>query len=599
MIKKLSIFLLFCFAFQALAQELPSTLDKTLDSLQKKSGHPGFSIAWLDSGKLQSVKYYGTGPFSQNSAFRAGSISKSFVAFALLLAEAEGKLNLQDPISKWVDDVEVKNRHKTPIKIVNLLEHTAGFDDMRVNEMYRKPGEDISLQYALSVNPRSRMVRWEPGTIYSYSNPGYTLAALILERATSMPYHEYIRLKIFEPLGMRSSSFFPGDSLLNRLAQGTEGDKTVSYKEIYHAPSGNLVTTASDLAQWVQLLMNTGKINGTQVFDSLTILKMFQRESSTAANLGMKNGYAKGILVSHDSQPKSFWHNGAIDGFCGEYKFFPDNGKGYVVLFRSSNGEKGISKVEEALHKAASNETKTPIQTQTLSVNFEKLHFLKKSIRNSAMRGFEIPFSGSKLEVEKDFLIYKSTSKDDTLYQIAANGNTIFLANKYSSDAIAILFMKEDGSYDLEYQNDYFSSISGTSFFIRSTLFKISIFLMVLLTLIGLTMAALSLVKKRYRLFPLWLSIGLPGLGLILMIAMQLAAGDYEKLSRPTGYSITVFLASLLPATVPFAGLWWIIKDKKNLKLWEFIVFGILITILVSIALHFWFFGLAGMRTWI
>ncbi len=599
MIKKLLILLLCGFTLQTQAQKLPYELNRTLDSIQKKSEHPGFAIAWLDSGKLQTVKYYGTGPFNQNSVFRAGSISKSFVAFALLLAEAEGKLNLQDPISKWAAEIEVKNRFKTEVKIVHLLEHTAGFDDMRINEMYRKPGEDLSLQHALSVNPRSRMVRWEPGTVYSYSNPGYTLAALILERATGMPYHEYIRLKIFEPLGMNSSSFFPGDSLLNKIAQGTENDKPVNYKEIYHAPSGNLVTTASDLAHWVQLLMNTGKINGVQVFDSLTVLKIFERTSSTSANLGLTDGYAKGIIVSNGTQPKSIWHNGAIDGFCAEYRFFPENGRGYVVLFRSSNGEKGVDKVEKSLLQAAANFNKNPIQTQALTVNFEKLYFLKRSIRNSGMRGFEIPFSGSTLRVDSNFIVFKTPNNTDTIYQIRSNGKAIFFAKKFSSDATAVLFMKEDGSYDFEYRNDYFSSISGTSYFIRSTLFKISIFLMILMTLIGLTMAALNLIKKKYRLLPLWLSIGLPGLGLILMVAMQLAAGDYEKLGKVSGYSITVFLASLLPATVPLAGLWWIIRDRKNLKLWEFLVFGILILLLVSIALHFWYFGLAGLRTWI
>ena len=121
-------------------------------------------------------------------------------------------LDIEAPVSEVAPKVAIENRFSgTPVTVLQVLQHTAGFDDMHFNEMYNlDDAPDISLADVLARNPASRRVRWRPGTRMSYSNPGYGVAAYVLEQVTGRPYDRVIRERIFDPLGMRTSSFTLG-----------------------------------------------------------------------------------------------------------------------------------------------------------------------------------------------------------------------------------------------------------------------------------------------------------------------------------------------------------------------------------------------------
>src|SRR5262245_48510781 len=204
---------------QAANDPTPKSVEEFRLAVQKvlsDTGVPGAGIALVRTSGVEWAGGVGLAdrdaktPVTADTHFRAGSISKTFVAMALVQLAEDGDVYLDTPVSELAPKVRIENRWQTtdPVRVIHLLEHTAGFDDMHFNEMYNLADPaDLSLEDVLKLNPRSRIVRWRPGTRMSYSNPGYTVAAYVLEQLTGKPYDEVIKREIFDPVGMKTSSF--------------------------------------------------------------------------------------------------------------------------------------------------------------------------------------------------------------------------------------------------------------------------------------------------------------------------------------------------------------------------------------------------------
>src|SRR3569832_318100 len=124
-------------------------------------------------------------PMMPDTAFRVGSMSKSVIALGVMRLVEQGKLDLDRPLRELVPDLQIDNPWEAvaPVTLAQCLEHTAGFDDLRFNEIFTDD-EALPVRDALALNPRSRRVRWQPGTRHAYSNVGYTVAARAIEVAS-------------------------------------------------------------------------------------------------------------------------------------------------------------------------------------------------------------------------------------------------------------------------------------------------------------------------------------------------------------------------------------------------------------------------------
>ena len=144
----------------------------------------GLAVALMDTrGTIWTEGFGRAGPdgrpMSADTLFRVGSLTKPFVALGIMRLVEQGRLRLEDPVSALAPEIAVANPwdRTDPIRVAHLLEHTAGFDEMRFNEIFDPDGsQDRPLREVLAVNPRSRVARWRPGTRFAYSQPGYTLA---------------------------------------------------------------------------------------------------------------------------------------------------------------------------------------------------------------------------------------------------------------------------------------------------------------------------------------------------------------------------------------------------------------------------------------
>lgn len=335
---------------QSPADPNPKTLDEFKAAVQKvldETGVPGAGIALV---RLDGVEWAGgvgyadrdaRTPVTADTHFRAGSISKTFVASALVQMYEDGEVDLNTPVAELVPDVQIDNAWmiEEPVRLIHLLEHTAGFDDMHFNELYNiSHAADLPLVEVLKINPSSRVVRWKPGTRMSYSNPGYAIAGYVIEKLTGQKYEDRIAQEIFKPVGMTASSFYltAGDHGLLAKGYDERNGPPVPYPQIYLRPAGNLHSTPADLGKFVQVLLNWGEMPDDLVIDPEYLSNMEHPRTTLAFRGGLRTGYGTGLASSFVDGYPMLGHNGGIMGFASTFAYSTSRDVGYVVLLNAT-----------------------------------------------------------------------------------------------------------------------------------------------------------------------------------------------------------------------------------------------------------------------
>jgi CubicO group peptidase (beta-lactamase class C family) len=328
---------------------------KTLPELQKamkdvldKAHLPGAGVALVSNGDLLWCGGFGKADVAGgrdvtcDTEFRVGSISKSFVALALLKLQEEGKINLEARLQDVAPEVPVNNPWEStnPVRIVNLLEHTAGFDDMQASEVYNLSDRyDFSLLEVFKRFREPQDVRWPPGTRMSYSNPGFGVAGYLIEKVTGAPFDQYIRQTILRPLGMVNADFPFTDANKALLATPYDGNPPHAlqgYPYIYLRPAGDLKASPGELAKLVQLLLRRGKTADARIVKPESVIRMESVESTLAAKNGLRLGYGLANYTEVEGGVVTHGHDGGIDGFISSYRYMPEQNWGYVVLLNST-----------------------------------------------------------------------------------------------------------------------------------------------------------------------------------------------------------------------------------------------------------------------
>ena len=312
----------------------PLTLDEFKAAAARvldETGVPGAGIALVTVNGTEWAGGVGWAdrdrhvPVTADTHFRAGSVSKTFVAMSLVQLYEDGKLDLDASLASLLPEVAIDNpwTAQTPVTVRHLLEHTAGFDDMHFNETYvLGDTPDLPLEQVLQLNPASRRVRWKPGTRMSYSNPGYGVAGLVVEKVSGKPFDEYVEERIFRPLEMTTSSFRLAPNDDPALAHGYSGraGPPVTHRRIHLRPAGALHTSAAELAHLVQALLGWGerlRADGSEgyVVDPEYQSNMEWPRTTLASTSGVRAGYGLGIFSTITLPYPVLGHNGGIDGF--------------------------------------------------------------------------------------------------------------------------------------------------------------------------------------------------------------------------------------------------------------------------------------------
>jgi CubicO group peptidase (beta-lactamase class C family) len=384
-----------------------------------ETGVPGAGIALVRPGGIEWAGGIGVAdrtrgtPITAETHFRVGSISKTFVAIALVQQYLDDRLDLDSPVAALAPDVAIDNPYRgAPVTVVELLQHTAGFDDMHFNEMYNvRDAPDLPLARVLARNPASRRVRWRPGTRMSYSNPGYAVAAYVLEQVTGRPYEDVIRDRIFTPLGMGTSSFRLEDSDLPLLARGydSRSGPPVAFTPIYLRPAGNLHTSPRELGTFVQMLLNWGETATDLVIDPEYLSNMERPRTSLSAKAGLIYGYGSGIGSGSLAGFSVLGHDGGIEGFLSSYGYSAARDAGWVVLVNATYAPAAVERLSELAISYLKNDVEPPAKPEfTVSpaiLQGDTGYYHPEPSRHEILSGAEWLLGGSTLSVEGNALV--------------------------------------------------------------------------------------------------------------------------------------------------------------------------------------------------
>lgn len=324
--------------------DAPATIEQLrerVDAVLRREGVPGVGLALVDregviwAGGVGVADLQTGTPVTEHTVFRVASITKSIVGLGVARLAAEGRLALDEPLSTLLPELYIDNAwsREAPVTLAHALEHTAGFDDMRFNEWY-VDDEATSPAEALAINPRSRRVRWRPGSRMSYSNVGYTVAGLAIERATGQPFDEWLQAEILAPIGMGGATFRRTAPRREHLATGyLDRERAARFSSIAHRPAGALLASPVEMAQLVRFWLRRGE-GGPELVPPAWLDRIERAGSLDRRLTDIDYGLGNYGDVSHPVPGRG--HDGGLPGFLSCYRYFPELGVGYVMLLNST-----------------------------------------------------------------------------------------------------------------------------------------------------------------------------------------------------------------------------------------------------------------------
>ena len=276
-----------------------------------------------------------------------GSVTKTVLATGVLRLVTEGKIDLDAPIRSYLPDLILDNPWQATDLVTtrHLLDHTAGIEDSRFWQVFsEKAAADTALVNAL---PETGLrVRTRPGTRFSYSNTGYTLAAMIIEATTGQRYESYLDENLLLPLGMHDSSFaYTSQTGLQAnpdLVWGHfDGEVPAPAASIYVRPSGQFTTTAADLAKLANFLLSDG-----EGFIRPDLMHARGRPYKTGASRhGLPAGYSLGLAKRDRHGSIGLCHTGSIIGFYAIFCIFPEEQKAFAYSVNTDSESADYSRI--------------------------------------------------------------------------------------------------------------------------------------------------------------------------------------------------------------------------------------------------------------
>ncbi|HET9225051.1 MAG TPA: serine hydrolase domain-containing protein [Thermoanaerobaculia bacterium] len=325
-------FMILLFATAAAAgSTVPAQLDAILKDYDRADA-PGASVLVAQDGKVLYHRAFGLAnleertPITTATNFRLASVTKQFTATAVLLLAERGKMSLDDPLTRFFPGF-AKAAHG--VKVRHLLGHTSGLLDY---EELIPPGATVPLKDkdVLDLVGKQDRLYFAPGSQFRYSNTGYALLALIVEKVSGRSFAQFLEANIFGPLGMAGTvAYEEGISKVERRAYGySERDGRFERTDQSLTSSvlgdGGIYSSVEDLWLWDQALY------GTRLLPAETLAMAFKAGTSTSDQPG--SGYGYGWYVASHRGTRKVWHYGETIGFSTYLARYPDKRLTIIML---------------------------------------------------------------------------------------------------------------------------------------------------------------------------------------------------------------------------------------------------------------------------
>ena len=321
-------------------------LQQQLEAVLRQTRTPGASVAIVHRDGPEWVAGLGIADIASgraataNTLFRIGSTAKAFASLAVLMLADQGKLSLDDPVHKLAPEVWFENPWEAtdPVRVVHLLEHTTGWDEMHLRE-FAEDAPDLSLAHALDYDHHSRVSRWPPGTRFAYCSSGPAVAAYIVEKLTHQRFEDFVEQNLFRPIGMKTGTYFPSAPGTAATLYRSDGKTPYPYANIIFRPAGSVNASAEDMAPYIQLYLNRGRVNAAQIVPGSDIDRMETPASSWAAQAGMTTGYGLSNYAMIFDGFAYRGHDGGVQGGLTQVAYMAQYGVGYFYSINSGSGE--------------------------------------------------------------------------------------------------------------------------------------------------------------------------------------------------------------------------------------------------------------------
>jgi CubicO group peptidase (beta-lactamase class C family) len=297
---------------------------------------PGCAVGLSENGQPVLTRAYGMAnleygvPNTPQTIFESGSVAKQFTAAAMVLLAQDGKLSLDDDVRKYLPEVPAFGKK---IAIRNLLTHTSGLRDQwgLLGLKGSPPGTQVhSFATILDLVSHQKALNFDPGAEYLYSNTGYTLAAIIIQRVSGQPFATFTQQRLFVPLGMTSTRWRDDyTTVVKGRATAYRGNQTNGFHSDMPFTNvignGGLLTTVGDLLKWNAFLdAPDPAVGGAALVQAL--------ETPMTFNDGRRSGYALGLGVGKQDGIRGVTHGGSTAGYRTWLARYPERKTSVAVL---------------------------------------------------------------------------------------------------------------------------------------------------------------------------------------------------------------------------------------------------------------------------
>lgn len=325
-----------------LPKDKSDAIEKIILDVMDYQGIPGLSIAIVQNDAIVYAKGFGvknietSEPLTLNTMFHLASISKSFVAPAILKLASEKKINLEDPITKYLSNSTIDDADFRKVKIKYLLNHTSGVMSMDDHHWDKPEFDDKSLERY--VQTREIKILSKPGEKFNYSDIGYELLAYVIEKASEMTFEEYMKRTFFKPLNMSRTTFLKTDFPDSAYASPHVIDYNACSlnKSLYypysrkHAASSTLQSTVIDMANYAVFNLNKGVYAKKRILNEGTYHVLW--DTTAKANWSdLYQYYGAGWFTGTHKGRKVIHHSGNDNGFRAAFLLLPEEKAGIII----------------------------------------------------------------------------------------------------------------------------------------------------------------------------------------------------------------------------------------------------------------------------
>lgn len=552
---------------------------KNIDRVLQKEHMPGLMISIvkkdsiLFSGGLGYADLEQRIPVDSTTQFHFASVTKFFVAMGIQKLIADGKLKLNDRLQAIAPEIPYTNRWESthPVRLVHILEHTAGFEDITLNKMINMTGKPLTGIEAIQTQKNSLTSRWKPGEIMSYSNPGYNILGYIIEKVSGVPWNSYIQQTLFKPLAMNSTLFDLSGESRQTYAKGYDFQNGSYTLLPFYVPSSNgassaLVSNAADMAKFMNYLLHVDKNNGDNLLSEHDFIEMEKIHSTLASQNGLQTGYALGNDLFPNNKKVTFrGHNGKGEGFGSWIFFNREAGLAYAI---STNCNAILWPVSQVIEDFLTKNMEVP-KIRTVKIDQSKIepmlgYYQFMNPKNEQWEFHRRIFGGIKLlSIDADKLIVdRGSGQIDSLMHM---GKGIFRLKGDIIPSCVIGHDNEGRPFFQGYGNRFYSK----TIYLPVLLQQIPIYLGLIAALLSIIYAIVGIplaIFKKIKIIDLSLVL-LPSLGIVCFLTSYRLLGVTDAVHKELFASVNATSISIF-AGMLFFGISVVIAAYLLYKRW-------------------------------